>query len=98
MPDTAQISPTRYYITRTPDGKVKYHGVDRGGFGTVVAENAQVLVIKWLGGSHWVGKGIRGYHSPSTDVLRKDQDGRFTLFISWDNDRKRRGQLNQSHA
>ena len=91
MPDTAQMPPTRYYITRNPEGKVKYSGVDRGGFGTVVAENDQILVIKWLGGNHWVGKGIRGYHSPSTDVLRKDQDGRFTLLISWNNDQKRQG-------
>jgi hypothetical protein len=91
MPDAAQIPPTRYNITRYPEGKVKYPGVDKGGFGTVVAENDQILVIKWLGGSHWVGKGIRGYHSPMTEVLRKDQEGRCTLLISWDNDRKRQG-------
>jgi len=98
MPDKDQIPPTRYYIHRSADGKVKYPGVDRGGFGDVVAENDQVLVIKWPGGSHWVGKGIRGYHSPSTDVLRKDQDGRVTLLITWDSDRKRRGQPSQRHA
>jgi len=88
MPDIAQIPPTRYHLTRNPEGEVKYSGVDRGGFGILVTENEHVLVVKWPGGSHWVGRGIRGYHSPSTDILSKDQDGRFTLLISWTDKRK----------
>ena len=82
---------TRYILTRHLDGTVEYHGVDKGGHGEVMAENERVLVIKWRSGSHWVGRGIpRAYHSPSTDVLRKDEDGRFTLLISWDDRRKPR--------
>ena len=97
MPDTAQMPPTRYYITRNPEGKVNYHGVDRGGFGTVVAENDKVLVVKWPAGKHWVARGRPPqYHSPSTEVLRKDEDGMFTLLVSWSTDRRKREQTKSS--
>ncbi|MDA1273593.1 MAG: hypothetical protein O2960_06020 [Verrucomicrobia bacterium] len=89
MADTINIPRPRYSVKRYPEAKVKYPGEDTGGFGTIIAENEEVLVIKWPGGKHWVGRGMPpGYHSPCTDVLRKDQDGRFTLLISWDSRRK----------
>jgi hypothetical protein len=93
MSAAINIPQSRYSVKRFPEGKVKYPGVDQGGFGTIIAENEHVLVIKWPGGKHWAGRGMpSGYHSPCTDVLRKDQDGRFTLLISWDSVRKKIGQ------
>ena len=81
--------PTRYSVCSHPGGKVNYPGIDKGGFVTIIAENDRAIVIKWPGGKHWVGRGMaQAYHSPCTDVLRKDDDGRFTLLISWDNKRK----------
>jgi hypothetical protein len=87
MPTTNQPLPTRYTVTVVPGGRAKYAGVDRGGFGTVIAENDRALVIRWPGGTHWVGRGIRSYHPASTDVLHKEQDGKYSLLISWDTGR-----------
>ena len=89
VPTAIQTKPTRYAVHCTADGEAVYVGIDRGGSGRVIAENAEVMVIKWAGGKHWVGRGVpQAYHHPRTDVLRKDEDGRFTLLISWENDRK----------
>ena len=91
MPNVENHRSARYRIDRFPNKKVTYPGVDRGGFGAIIAENDHIVVIKWPGGKHWVGRGIpRAQHPPSTDVLRKDEDGRATLLISWQNDRKKR--------
>src|SRR5437870_5379365 len=77
---------TRYFINRDQAGNISYNGVDKGGPGTVIAENNRVLAVRWPAGKHWIGLGLGGaYHPASTDVLQKDDDGRFTLLISWDN-------------
>lgn len=80
----------RYAVSRRPDGKISYIGIDNSKPGTPIAENEQVLVIKWPAGKHWVARGRPpAYHPSRTDVLRKDEDGRFTLLISWEADRKK---------
>jgi hypothetical protein len=97
MADAFKFSPMRYVVKRYPSRKVKYSGVDQNGFGSIVAENDQILVIKWPGGKHWAGRGLRpGYHSPCTDILQKDSDGRFTLLISWDH--RQRKEVNSVQA
>jgi len=83
--------PARYNIDRLPNGRVKYPGVDRGGFGEILVENAHTVVIKWPSGKHWVGRGMPPtYHPAMTEVLRKDEDGKVTLLISWKKERKKR--------
>jgi len=82
---------TRYFINRNDAGQIRYSGVDKGGAGTVLAENDDVLIVEWPAAKHWVGRGIQpAYHPGSTDVLRKDEDGRFTLLISWEKRRSPR--------
>jgi len=86
MSEAIERKATRYFVHRDEEGRVTYAGVDKGGGGTVVAENDQLLVVKWPAGKHWVGRGMQpAYHPASTDVLEKDKDGSATLLISWDN-------------
>ena len=86
MSEAVARKAARYFINRDQDGNITYGGVDKGGLGTLVAENDHVLVVKWPAGKHWAGLGLGpAYHPPSTDVLQKDEDGRVTLLISWDN-------------
>jgi len=82
---------TRYFVNRTATGEVRYNGVEKGGPGIVLAENDDALVVQWPAGKHWVGRHMKqARHPASTDVLKKDADGRVTLLISWENFRKRR--------
>jgi hypothetical protein len=85
MSETITKRTTRYFLSRTETGAIRYNGVEKGGAGTVLAENDEVLVVEWPCGKHWVGRGMQSaYHSASIDVLRKDEDGRFTLLVSWE--------------
>lgn len=60
------------------------------------AANDRTLVIRWPGGSHWVGRGIRSFHPASTDVLHKDHDGKCSLLISWNTGRRDRHRPGQA--
>jgi hypothetical protein len=85
MSESTSKTVTRYFVNRTATGEIRYNGVDKGGAGTVLAENDKVLVVEWPSGKNWVGRGMQpAYHPASTDVLRKDEDGRCTLLISWE--------------
>lgn len=81
----------KYSVTRYEDNKntVSYAGLDMGGRGTIIKENEDTLVIKWPGGSHWVGRGHRSYHPPQIHVLQKPTgvEPKHTLLISWENKR-----------
>lgn len=56
------------YITK--EG-VKQSGVDHGGYGQVVKENDDYIVVKWPSHSYWSGRGFpRGYASPQTTVYK----------------------------
>jgi len=82
---------TRYFVNRGETGEIHYNGVDKGGPGAVIAENEEVLVVAWPAGKHWVGRHMQpASHPASTDILKKDADGRFTLLISWENRRSQR--------
>ena len=85
---------TQYFVTRDDAGQIRCSGVDKGGAGIVLAENDEVLVVQWPAGKHWVGRGMKpAYHAASTDVLKKDDDGRFTLLISWESRRNQQRAL-----
>ena len=85
MSETTTTKTTRYFVNRDEASRIRYNGVDKGGLGTVIAENDRVLVVEWPAGKHWVGRGMQpAYHPARTDVLNEDEDGRFTLLISWE--------------
>lgn len=74
----------RYKIIRQSDGSISFSGCDMGGRGSLVAENKEVVVVKFASGKHFAGRGCQNYHSPSIYVLRKDKDGWAYPLIKWD--------------
>lgn len=75
---------------------VEMIGVDYGGYGKVIAQNPNAIVIKWPRGTHWAGVGMeREYHPAQTAVYRvikHKEKGRIQVeaLISWENTRKGR--------
>lgn len=67
--------------------KISFAGIDMHGLGDIVAEQGDVLVVKFPAGKHWSGRFMpAAYHSPSIYVLQKRQDksGRYNLVINYD--------------
>jgi hypothetical protein len=60
------------FLVRERDGKVRIRGVDHGTLGIVLAENDDLIVIKWPGHTAWLGRfQEREYVSPEICVCEK---------------------------
>lgn len=51
--------------------RVKLRGIDNGGWGQVLAESDEFMVVKWPGHKYWSGRGMQSYSPPIVTVYRK---------------------------
>jgi hypothetical protein len=80
-------------LERLADGRVLIRGVDHGALGIVLAENEDLVVIKWPGRTCYLDRmsGSR-YYSPEVFVCRKElRDGECVVkpLLGWNAGRKK---------
>lgn len=85
-------SPRRYKLMRLGDDQAKMSGVE-GGFGTILSEDDQCIVIRFKGYSYNPGSrysGLKSYQPAETYVLLKGEDDWYYYLSSWENRKKKK--------
>lgn len=79
---------SREFTVNRSGNSIRYSGVNMDSIGTVIAENKNILVVKWSGGTHSSGRGMKRTYRPSLiHVLQKPlvEGDVHMLLIEWEN-------------